>query len=245
MNEDKVVLVSGGSRGLGKAIVHYLLEHHYIVAAFSRSETDFIKQCREAEAYQGRFYWEAIDAKDHAALKKLVINLYKKYGRIDGLINNAGATLEQLLPVTGEREIEAIIQLNLGSVIQLTRYVSRIMLGQTDSSIINISSVVGLRGFKGTSVYSATKAALDGLTRSLARELGGKGIRVNSIAPGFMNTDMTKEMAESRRAQIIRRTPLGRLGEVEDVVGLVRFLLSAEANFITGQSFVVDGGLTC
>ena len=119
------------------------------------------------------------------------------------------------------------------------------MLNQNEGTIINISSIVGLRGFKGTAVYGATKAALDGFTRSLARELGSKGIRVNSIAPGFMDTDMTKNMTERKKAQIIRRTPLGRLGRVEDVTGIVKFLLSSEAGFITGQSFVVDGGLTC
>jgi 3-oxoacyl-[acyl-carrier protein] reductase len=119
------------------------------------------------------------------------------------------------------------------------------MLQKCDGRIINISSILGIRGFKGASVYSASKSAIDGFTRSLARELGSKGIRVNSISPGFMYTDMTKNMSEEKKAQIIRRTPLGRLGEVGDILGLVRFLLSNESSFITGQTFVVDGGLTC
>jgi 3-oxoacyl-[acyl-carrier protein] reductase len=119
------------------------------------------------------------------------------------------------------------------------------MLRQQAGSIVNISSVLGVRGFKGVSVYGATKAALDGFSRGLARELGVKNIRVNSVAPGFLATDMTHGMAEARKDQITRRTPLGRLGGVEDVTGVIEFLLSDSARFITGQTIVVDGGLTC
>jgi len=245
MNNGKVILVSGGSRGLGKEIIEYLLKKKFIVATFSRSETDFIKELRDGEAYKDNFYWESLDATDYISLKAFVFNIYKKYGKIDGLVNNAGATLEQLLPVTRENDIDDIINLNLGSVIHLSRHVSRVMLNQNAGVIINISSIVGVRGFKGTSVYGASKAALDGFTRALARELGSKGIRVNSISPGFMDTDMTKNMPAGKKAQIIRRTPLGRLGKVEDMVGLVNFLCSDESGFITGQSFIVDGGLTC
>jgi 3-oxoacyl-[acyl-carrier protein] reductase len=245
MNNGRVVIVSGGSRGLGRTIVEELLKNQFIVATFSRNETDFIKDISREELYKGNFYWDSLDVRNNSGLKSFVFSLYKKYGRIDGVINNVGATLEQLLPLTNENDIDQIIKLNLGSVLHLTSYVSRIMLNQNEGTIINISSIVGLRGFKGTAVYGATKAALDGFTRSLARELGSKGIRVNSIAPGFMDTDMTKNMTERKKAQIIRRTPLGRLGRVEDVTGIVKFLLSSEAGFITGQSFVVDGGLTC
>jgi len=119
------------------------------------------------------------------------------------------------------------------------------MLQEAGGCIINISSVVGLRGTAGASVYSATKAALDGLTRSLARELGPRGIRVNAVAPGYLETDMTDALTEEQRVRILRRTPLGRLGTVEDVTGVIRFLMSPEARFMTGQTIVVDGGLTC
>jgi 3-oxoacyl-[acyl-carrier protein] reductase len=245
VSETKVVIVSGGSRGLGKAMVEDLLKHNYIVATFSRSETEFIKKLGYADEYKDTFYWEALDAKEQSLLKAFVYRVYKKYGRIDALINNAGNNLDALLPLTVDEDIENILQMNLGSVIRLTRFVSRVMLQKCDGRIINISSILGIRGFKGASVYSASKSAIDGFTRSLARELGSKGIRVNSISPGFMYTDMTKNMSEEKKAQIIRRTPLGRLGEVGDILGLVRFLLSNESSFITGQTFVVDGGLTC
>ncbi|AFJ62574.1 3-oxoacyl-[acyl-carrier protein] reductase [Bacillus velezensis YAU B9601-Y2] len=161
------------------------------------------------------------------------------------MVNNAGLNLDQLLPLTNDEDIDRILNLNIGSVIKLTRNVSRVMLKQNSGSIVNISSIIGSRGFKGTSVYSASKAALDGLTRSLARELGSKGIRVNSLAPGFVDTDMTKNMPEKQKSQIIRRTPMGRLGETDDMTGLVRFLLSPESSFMTGQTIAIDGGLTC
>lgn len=239
----KVVLVSGGSRGLGQAICQRLLDSGYAVATFSRSKTDFIDT--SLNRLGDRFDWRAVDVRDTEALKDYVQATYQRFGSIDGLINNAGVTLDRLLPVTSSEEIQDNLFINLQSAITLTRLVSRVMLIQQRGDIVNISSILGTRGFKGVSVYSATKAALDGFSRSLARELGSRGIRVNSIAPGFLETDMTKGMAAARKQQIIRRTPLARLGKVEDVVGLVDFLVSPQAGFITGQTFVVDGGLTC
>lgn len=239
----KVVLVSGGSRGLGQAICQRFMDEGYVVATFSRSRTDFIDAMLNREGE--RFEWRAVDVRDAAAVKDYVQFVYQRFGSIDCLVNNAGVTLDRLLPVTSDQEIENNLFVNLQSAITLTRLVSRMMLIQQRGDIVNISSILGTRGFKGVSVYSATKSALDGFSRSLARELGSKGIRVNSIAPGFLETDMTKGMAQARRDQIVRRTPLARLGKVEDVVGLVDFLVSPKADFITGQTFVVDGGLTC
>jgi 3-oxoacyl-[acyl-carrier protein] reductase len=243
--DNKVVLVSGGSKGLGRAIARDLLDHGYIVATFSRSKTEFITQAITKNKDNDTFYWESIDAHDFKALKNYVYTLYKKYGKIDALINNAGINFDGLLPVTPETEIHHLLAVNLEATILLTRLVSGIMLQRSTGVIINISSITGIRGFKGTSVYGATKAALDGFTRSLARELGGRGIRVNSVAPGFLETDMTKDMSTAQKSQIIRRTPLNRLGRVEDISGVIRFLLSDDAVFITGQTMVVDGGLTC
>lgn len=245
MIEKKVVLISGGSRGLGKALIEELLKQGYLVAAFSRRSSEFIEKIQKAPEWNGQFIWEEVDALDSKAVKELAKKLYKQYGKIDVLINNAGCSIEGILPLMQEDAVSKIIDLNVNATILLTRYVSKIMLKNGSGKIINISSIVGTRGFKGDSVYSASKAAIDGFTRSLARELGGKGIRVNSVAPGFMNTEMTANMSEEKKKQIIRRTPLGRLGSTEDMVGIVKFLISEESDFITGQTFVVDGGLTC
>jgi 3-oxoacyl-[acyl-carrier protein] reductase len=243
MQQSKVVIISGGSRGLGQGIVTSLLESGHTVATFSRSKTDFINDMEQAAG--DRFYWEQADATDNAALKSFVQTVYQQYGRIDGLVNNAGATLDALLPLTTDQQIIDSMSLNLQAGIILARNVSRVMMRQQSGSIINISSILGQRGFKGVSVYGATKAALDGFSRGLSRELGVKKIRVNSVAPGFLATDMTHDMTEGRKTQIIRRTPLGRLGEVADVTPTIEFLLDDDSRFITGQTFVIDGGLTC
>ncbi|AWB65703.1 3-oxoacyl-ACP reductase [Saccharobesus litoralis] len=239
----QVIVISGGSRGLGRGIAEQLMASGHAVATFSRSKTDFVETAQAANP--DNFFWAPLDITDAEALKLFVNQVYQKFGRIDGLVNNAGATLDALLPITTDEEMERTLALNLTSSMRLSRLVSRVMLRQQSGSIINISSVLGVRGFKGVSVYGATKAALDGFSRSLARELGSKKIRVNSIAPGFLATDMTHGMAQARKEQIERRTPLGRLGEVEDVAGVVEFMLSDAARFVTGQTIVIDGGLTC
>lgn len=242
---NKVVIVSGGSKGIGQAIVDNLLNSNCFVATFSRSESDFMKKRKENDPEQKQFFWQPIDIRDSEAVKKFVFSTFKKNNRIDGLVNNTGVNLDRLLSVTTDDEIDTVLSINLKSVFLLTRMVSRLMLQQNDGAILNISSIIGSRGFKGTSVYAATKAALVGFTKSLARELGSKNIRANAVLPGFIETDMTSGITGPRRDQIIRRTPLGRLGKVDDLTGVINFLLSDEAKFITGQSLAVDGGLTC
>jgi 3-oxoacyl-[acyl-carrier protein] reductase len=160
-------------------------------------------------------------------------------------VNNAGVNVDQLIPLTTDRDIDRLLDVNVKSALRLTRDVSRVMIRQNGGSIVNISSIVGRRGFNGTALYAATKAALDGMTRAAARELGPKKIRVNSIAPGFLETEMTADIPDAQRTQIIRRTPLGRLGSVGEIASLAVFLLGDESSFITGQTITADGGLTC
>ena len=172
-------------------------------------------------------------------------HIHRQEGRIDGLVNNAGINLDRLLPMTGPEEIHQLLAVNLEAPLLLSRLVTRVMIQKGDAAIVNISSVIGHRGIKGTSVYGATKAAIVGFTRSLARELGPRNIRVNAVLPGYIETEMTSGMSSGNRNQIIRRTPLGRLGQAEEVATTVEFLLSHNSRFITGQAIVVDGGLTC
>lgn len=240
--EKKVVVVSGGSKGLGLSIAKRLLSEGYWVATFSRKSTPELESL--IKEHEGKVYWEPVDICNRPKLFQFLQNVKKQFGRVGYLVNSAGVAPEGLLTLMKSSEISKMIQVNLeGSICLSQMCVKQMMIGSF-GVIVNISSIVGIRGFKGVGAYSATKAALDGLTRSLSKELGTMGIRVNSVAPGFMETDMTATLTDKQKARIIRLTPLGRLGTVDDVSSLVKFLLSEDAKFITGQTIVVDGGLT-
>jgi 3-oxoacyl-[acyl-carrier protein] reductase len=242
--QKKLIIVSGGSKGLGKGMVQGLLEAGYRVATFSRTKTEFIKSI-ESSSHANNFSFESIDATDFDKVNAYLKQIYQAYGQIDALINNAGMAVDGVLTMMKPSDINKLLTLNLESSIRVTQTCAKLMLPKKSGSIINISSIIGLRGYSGLAVYSATKAGLDGFTRALARELGPRMIRVNSIAPGYLDTELSSSLSTEQRGQIIRRTPLGRLGKVEDVLGLTKFLLSPEAEFITGHTFVVDGGITC
>jgi 3-oxoacyl-[acyl-carrier protein] reductase len=240
--DSKIIIVSGGSRGLGKGFVETMVEAGYKVYSFSRSQTPFVESLMASSKL---FSWEPLDGTDFAGVDDFVKRVFEKEKRIDALINNAGMAIDGVLTLMRPEDISAVIALNLEGCIRLARAATKFMLQEKGGSIINISSIIGIRGYSGLAVYSATKAGLDGFTRAMAREVGGRGIRVNSVAPGYLETEMSSTLGETQRMQIIRRTPLGRLGKVSDVTGLVKFLVSEESRFITGQTFVVDGGITC
>jgi 3-oxoacyl-[acyl-carrier protein] reductase len=241
----KVILISGGSRGLGCAIANDLLRAGHRVATFSRSSTDFVQEQTNADPDGDRFVWRGLDGCDFDGVRQFVREVEERFGSIEVLINNAGVGVDGMLSTMRDDDVHAGVNLNLEAALQLTRTCLKSMLRQQAGCIINVTSVNGIRGFSGVSVYSATKAALDGLTRSLAREVGPMGIRVNSIAPGYFESAMTEGLTERQKAWIVRQTALRRLGKAEDMLGVVRFLISDEAAFITGQTMVVDGGLTC
>jgi 3-oxoacyl-[acyl-carrier protein] reductase len=241
----KVIIISGGSRGLGQTLVEALLAEGHIVASFSRSSTAFITQCLEKDPSNESFYWQAVDATQLDQVKQFAMSVFRRYQRIDVLINNAGIGVEGLLTLMRSVDIQQGLAVNLAAAIQLMQTCLKCMLGQQSGCIVNITSINGIRGHSGVSVYSATKAALDGMTRSLAREVGAQGVRINSVAPGYFDSEMTSSFTDAQRAQIVRRTPLQRLGNSEDIANLVRFLISPAASFITGQIIAVDGGYTC
>jgi 3-oxoacyl-[acyl-carrier protein] reductase len=240
--EPRVVVVSGGSRGLGAGIVQSYLDAGDLVATCSRSRT---AQVEKWEADSGdRFLFVPADLSSPDDAKTFVTAVVERWGRVDVLVNNAGVARDGILGMASDDDIDTVVDLNIKGTLYLTRLVSRRMLARRSGSIVNISSIVGLSGYRGLSVYSATKAALDGLTRSLARELGSRGITVNGIAPGYLRTEMSHGLDEEQLGQIVRRTPAGRLGEPADIARVVRFLTDPANDYLTGQVIVVDGGLT-
>lgn len=242
--KSRVVLVSGGSRGLGAGLVQAFLDRGDRVATFSRTATDVTRRWSADPAVRDRFHFMEVDATDRAATRALLAAVTDRWGAVEILVNNAGVAIEGLLPLMTDDDVDTLVDVDLKSVIFLTKQVLRPMLLLDRGRIISISSVVGLSGYRGLSVYGAAKAAIDGFTRGLAREVGPRNITVNSVAPGYLRTDMTHGLDEEQLQQIVRRTPVGRLGEVQDVAAVVLFLASEQAGFVTGQTLVVDGGMT-
>lgn len=241
----RVAIVSGGSRGFGPVLIRSLLEDPDLaVASFSRSVTPEIQELLDAPANRDRFVFETVDITDSEAVRSFVALVREKLGSVDILINNAGVALDRVLALQEEADIRRMLDVNLMGTASLTKACVREMLAAQWGRIVTITSIAGQSGYRGLAAYSMTKAGLDGFTRSLARELGDRGVTVNSIAPGFMETAMTEGFSDEQRQQIVRRTPIGRLGTAGDVVPLIKFICSDAAGFITGQTIVVDGGIS-
>ena len=237
----KTIVISGVSKGLGAAICSKILSKGWIVAGFSRSSNQEIKNLQKK--YKKNFFFEKFDVTNYRKIESF-IKKAQSIGKIYGLINNAGVVDEDLIARQNKKAIKNLVNINLLGPIYLSSEVIKYLMINGEGRIINISSVVAKSGYKGTAVYSSTKSALDGFTRALSRELGSRKITVNAVAPGFMETDLTKNMSKDKLRQIIRRTPIGRVGKVTDMLGLINFLLSKEASFISGQIILVDGGLS-
>ena len=237
------VLVTGGSRGIGLGIVRRLAKIGHNVMAVARNESP---ELREAKVeFAGSIAFVACDLAQTDDLAALVKQIRKELGPIDALVNNAGMSVDGTLALAADDRIEQVVRLNVVSPILLTKYVVRSMLADgVAGRIVNLASIVAFTGYSGLSVYAATKASMIGFTRSLAREVGRTGITVNAVAPGFVDTEMTRGMSEEHREQIARRSALRRLVEVNDVAAAVEYLISDGARNVTGTVLTVDAGNT-
>jgi 3-oxoacyl-[acyl-carrier protein] reductase len=243
MSSPRTVVITGGSRGLGAGIVQSFLDSGDRVASCSRSSTDQVKQWESD--HPDRFLFVEADIADRDQSTAFVKAVIEKFGSIDVLVNNAGVARDGILALFSDDDSDTVIDLNLKATIHISRQVVRNMLAHDGGRIINISSITGLTGYRGLTVYGATKAALDGFTRGLAREVGSRKITVNSIASGYLKTEMSHGLDEGQLNQIVRRTPAGRLGEPDDIARAIQFLADERNDWLTGQVVVIDGGLTC
>jgi len=242
--ENQVAVVTGAGRGIGHAIAVRLANEGARVASVSRSEANAQRTADEINAGRaGAAKAYAIDVADHAAVQDTAARILADFGRVDILVNNAGVTRDGLSMRMSIEDWETVIDTNLKGAFSFIQALMRPMTKQRSGRIINISSIAGLTGNAGQANYSASKAGLIGLTKTLARELASRGITVNAVAPGFIMTDMTDVLSDEVKKAVLARIPLGKFGESEDIAAAVAFLAAPEAKYITGQVLTVDGGM--
>lgn len=238
--QDKVAIVTGSARGIGKCIAEKLAARGAKVIISDIAPEEVLEQVKEEIGAEKAIVFNVCD---HDQTEAVMKQIKKEFGSIDILVNNAGITRDGLMMRMSEQDFDAVINVNLKGTFNCTKHASNIMLKQRSGSIINIASVVGLMGNPGQSNYVASKAGIIGMTKANAREFGRRGVRVNAVAPGFIETDMTKVLTEEQVAGMLAQIPLQYLGQPEDIAKAVCFLASEEASYITGQVLTVDGGL--
>lgn len=244
MLNNKVAVVTGASRGIGKAIALTLAGYGAsVVVNYNGSKDKAEEVVNEIKANGGNAISYQADISDFEAVKTMFADVIKELGKIDILVNNAGITRDNLILKMSEEDFDAVINTNLKGVFNCLKHASRIMLKQKGGRIVNISSIVGVTGNPGQTNYSAAKAGVIGMTKTLAKELGSRGITVNAVAPGYINTDMTAVLSDELKEKVTEHIPLRRLGEVADIAEAVAFLASDKAAYITGQTIQIDGGL--
>jgi 3-oxoacyl-[acyl-carrier protein] reductase len=243
MLKDKNAVITGGSRGIGKAIALKLAENGANIAIiYERSQEAALAVCEEAQKFGVKASAYCCNVADFEATKEIVGTIIKEFGSLDILINNAGITKDGLMFSMSEAAYDAVLDTNLKGAFHMIKHSYAQFLKRKSGKIINISSVAGLMGNPGQANYAASKAGLIGLTKSVAKELGGRGICCNAIAPGFIETEMTADLADME--DLKKQIPLGRIGKAEEIAELAVFLASDRANYITGEVIRVDGGLS-
>lgn len=242
--EGKVALVTGGGRGIGKAIVIALYEAGAVVAFTYKSSAAAAQDLVNDLTTRGRkVYSYQADAMSHEESARVVEQVVKECGRLDILVNNAGITRDGLLMRMSEKDWDDVVENNLKSVFNFSKAACRQMMSQRAGKIINITSIVGLTGNAGQANYASSKAGIIGFTKSIAKELASRNIQVNAVAPGYVETEMTGKLNEAQRKALTDLIPMKRTARPHEIAGVVRFLASAEADYVTGQILCVDGGI--
>ncbi len=244
MDERKVALITGGTRGIGKEIAKEFAKNGYdIIINFVSDNTDIKNLEEEFKQIGSKAIFIKADVSNFNSCEKMVTQAIEIFGKIDTLVNNAGITKDNLLMRMKQDEFDKVIDINLKGVFNVTKQVVPYMLKKREGTIINLSSVVGICGNAGQCNYSASKAGIIGFTKSLAKEVASRNIRVNAVAPGFIATDMTEVLSDTIKENISTQIPLKRMGEAKEVAKVVRFLASNDASYITGQVINIDGGM--
>lgn len=241
---NKVVVITGASSGIGKELALLFAQNNFDVAInYSHNVTSAQEVCKQCEGYGVKAKIYQCDVSDNMAVTEMIKNIKVDFERIDVLVNNAGIVKDNLLIRLKQKDIDSVIDINLKGTIYVSQAVSKIMMRQKSGVIINMSSVIGQVGNITQTTYAASKAGIIGFTKALAKELASFNVRVNAIAPGFIETRITETLSESVKAGILDNIPLKTLGKTEDVANITLFIASDKANYITGQVFNVDGGM--